>query len=185
MINMAPNLSRRTLLYGGAGLGAAALGLSLGLRRAAPPSPPAWSTLQLDSPEGGAMQLQQWLGRPLLLHFWATWCAPCVRELPALDAWTARQGGLGWQVLGIAADTAAAVQGFAPARGLHFPLALAGSAGLALARDLGNTQGGLPFSVALDAQGRTRWLKRGATEAADLAALDALLPTLASGKDRS
>lgn len=139
----------------------------------------------MSRPDGGDIRLQAWLGRPLLLHFWATWCAPCVRELPALDAWAARQGEQGWRVLGIAADTAEAVQGFAPARGLHFPVALAGTQGLALARELGNAQGGLPFSVALDGQGRARWHKRGATEAGDLAALDALLTELTSGKDRS
>ncbi len=182
---MARTPSRRTLLYCAAGLGAGVLGWSLSARQhVAKGAAPAWAGLQLRRPEGGDIQLAQWLGRPLLLHFWATWCAPCVRELPALDAWAARQGALGWQVLGIAADSAEAVQGFAPARGLHFPLALADTQGLALARELGNTQGGLPFSVALDAQGQVRWQKRGATEAQDLATLELLLQRLTSGKDR-
>ena len=186
MPGMARTPSRRTFLYSAAGLGAAVLGWTFGARRhPANEGRPAWAGVQLARPDGGEVRLDQWLGRPLLLHFWATWCAPCVRELPALNAWAARQGAQGWQVLGIAADTAQAVQGFAPARGLHFPLALAGAQGLALARELGNAQGGLPFSVALDAQGQVRWQKRGATEAEDLTALETLLQQLTSGKDRS
>jgi thiol-disulfide isomerase/thioredoxin len=116
-----------------------------------------WST-SFDTPAGGRIDLAALRGRPLVLNFWATWCAPCVREMPALDRFFADFKARGWQVLGIAADQAAPVREFLARTPVAYPVALAGFAGIELSRRLGNEAGGLPFTVAFD--GRERIMQR-------------------------
>lgn len=106
--------------------------------------------------DGAPLDMRSLLGRPLVLNFWATWCPPCVVELPLLDAFHARHREAGWQVLALAVDEAEAVGRFVASHGLRLPVAVAGVAGLELARTLGNTQGGLPFTVLFDRAGEVR-----------------------------
>jgi thiol-disulfide isomerase/thioredoxin len=112
--------------------------------------------LRLPRPEGGELALATLRGRPLLVNFWATWCPPCVRELPLLDRFVQAQSANGWRVVGIAIDGPAPVQEFLRRTPLGFPVGLAGLEGTTLVRRLGNPGGGLPFSIALDRQGRLR-----------------------------
>lgn len=145
------------LAAGAAGLGVAWWrGLAVGpLEGALPPAPPAdpvWS-LTLARPEGGELALGSLRGRPLLLNFWATWCPPCVREMPEIDRFARQFGPNGWQVVGIAVDQAQPVRDFLARNRVSYPIALAGFDGVALSRQLGNDGGGLPFTVAIDAGG--------------------------------
>lgn len=93
-------------------------------------------------------------GQPLLVNFWATWCVPCVTEMPLLDRFAARQSPTGWRVLALAVDQREPVRRFIAERSLQLPVALAGAAGLDLSRSLGNRHGGLPFTCAFDSTGR-------------------------------
>ena len=77
----------------------------------------------------------------------------------------------GWQVMGLAVDTPDPVKAFLKKTPLDFPLALAGMSGSSLGRQLGNAQGGLPFSVAFDARGEVIWRKIGSTSLEELRAL--------------
>ena len=81
-------------------------------------------TLEFDTPEGKRLALRSLRGRPLLINFWATWCPPCVEELPLLDAFYKENSAKGWQVLGIAVDKLAPVQAFLARQPLAFPVAL-------------------------------------------------------------
>lgn len=119
-------------------------------------------------PEGGELVLQSLRGRPLLINFWATWCPPCVEELPLLDRFHREQAARGWQVVGLAVDQLAPVQGFLRKLPLSFPVGLAGFEGTELARSLGNLTGGLPFTVVLDARGRVLARKMGQVSPQDL-----------------
>jgi thiol-disulfide isomerase/thioredoxin len=121
-----------------------------------------------DTPDGRPVSAAELRGRPLLLNFWATWCPPCVEELPILDAFHTRQREAGWQLLGLAVDQPSAVRAFLRQRPLGFPIGLAGLGGTELSRTLGNAKGGLPFSVLFDRAGRLVERKLGRLQPADL-----------------
>jgi len=160
---------RRWLVAGVAG-GAAVAGWAW-WRSSAAPSPNAaaeqafWA-LQLQTPEGAPLALQQFAGKPLLVNFWATWCPPCVRELPLLSRFAQEQPQV--QLLGLAVDQAAPVQKFLARQPLAFPVAMAGAGGSTLTRTLGNVTGGLPFSILFDTRGNVKQRKIGELSSADL-----------------
>lgn len=126
--------------------------------------------LEFDRPVGGTLQMASLRGRPLLLNFWATWCTPCVEELPMLDAFYRERSAAGWQVLGLAVDQVAPVNSFLRRYPVHFPVAMAGMAGVALSKSLGNISGGLPFSVVLGSDGSVLHRKIGKVTRDDLLA---------------
>ena len=92
-------------------------------------------------------------GKRLLLNFWATWCPPCVEELPLLDAFYQAQKGNGWQVLGLAVDQPSMVRRWLQTRPLSFAVGMAGLDGTELSKSLGNLAGGLPFTVVFGTSG--------------------------------
>lgn len=165
--------SRRNWLWAAVGAGALAAGAGtawwrLRLGDASDTAVEALWRLKPLTPSGAEMPLQAFRGRPLLLNFWATWCPPCVKEMPELDRFAQEVQRDGWQVLGLAIDQAAPVQAFLQQHPVGFPIALAGNDGLALVSALGNPAGGLPFSVLIGANGRIRQRKLGATDLAEL-----------------
>ncbi len=97
--------------------------------------------------------MRKFHGKPLLLNFWATWCPPCVDELPMINAFYRQNHRNGMQVLALAVDKPASVQSFLQRMPLDFPIGIAALAGSELARNLGNLGGGLPFSIFLGSDG--------------------------------
>lgn len=93
-------------------------------------------------------------GRPVLLNLWASWCGPCVREMPELDRYAKTQGANGTQVVGIALDDAANVRAFLQQIPVSYPLLVDTPGPRDAGVRLGNPKGVLPYSVLLDAQGR-------------------------------
>lgn len=177
------SLPRRSLLLGAVAGAAAAAGAGLawwrhgstpgavaGAAGAASPELEALWPLRFDRPEGGELAMATLRGKPLVVNFWATWCAPCVRELPEFDRFHREFGGRGWQVVGLAIDGPTPVREFLGRVKVGFPVGLAGLDGTELVRALGNTQGGLPFSVMVDAAGRIIQRKLGETHFDELSA---------------
>lgn len=130
--------------------------------------PEFWS-LRFEQPAGGELALQSLRDAPLLLNFWATWCPPCVEEMPLLDGFYRQHRIHGWQVLGLAIDSAAPVREFLARRPVSFPIGMAGLAGTDLGRTLGNKSGSLPFSVVIGRGGRVTARKLGVIAPTDLA----------------
>lgn len=126
---------------------------------------PLWDMV-LPAPDGGQFVMAEHRGKPLIVNFWATWCAPCVEELPLLNDFHAKDNG--WATIGIAVDTPANVQRFVQRFALAFPIGIAGTAGLRLSKELGNT-GGLPYTLVVDKKGMIRERKIGQINATDLA----------------
>ncbi len=111
--------------------------------------------LSLPDLEGRPLDLRQHAaGRPLLINVWASWCAPCVEEMPELARFAATQGDNGVQVLGLALDTADGVRGFLQRIPVDYPIVVETPGPRDASVQLGNTQGLLPYSVLFDAQGR-------------------------------
>lgn len=186
-------MNRRHWLLGGAAVAAGAAGMAWQQRRedrlaSAPAATPAvaagpatttpagdpaaglWQS-RFDQPGGGLLELAPLRGRPLLLNFWATWCPPCIKELPMLDAFARERAGR-WNVVGLAIDREQAVRDFLARSPVGFGVGLAGISGSELMRTLGNSAGGLPFSVTFGADGAPRERKLGELTPADLEAWD-------------
>jgi thiol-disulfide isomerase/thioredoxin len=96
----------------------------------------------------------RYAGRPLLVNVWASWCGPCIQEMPELQRFAAKQDGNGIQVVGIALDDAGSVAAFLQRVPVSYPILLdtpgPGDAGVRL----GNPKGVLPYSVLVSADGR-------------------------------
>jgi len=121
-----------------------------------------------ERPEGGTLLMQEFQGKPLLINFWATWCPPCIEELPLIDAFYNRNKSKSLQIIGLAVDQPSMVRRYLTQKPLSFPVGLAGFNGTELGRTLGNAQSVLPFSVIFDAKGRLLAQKAGKLDQADL-----------------
>lgn len=166
--------SRRSWLIGGVGALAAAGGAGWYARRSSATSPSAadgelpdlWSQ-RFAQPDGGELALETLRGKPLLINFWATWCPPCVKEMPELDRfWRSHRQQL--SVVGLAIDSPEPVKLFLQRQPVGFAIGLAGFPGTDLARSLGNASGSLPFTVLLNASGQVVQRKLGETHYAEL-----------------
>ncbi len=126
----------------------------------AKPIPGEIPALELPDLEGSRHSLREYVGRPLILNFWATWCAPCRREIPLLTALLGQYGAEGLQVVGIAVDFRAAVQDYVHRTPIRYPLLIGEQDGLAAVSQFG-MEAVLPFSVFADRRGRILALKAG------------------------
>lgn len=110
--------------------------------------------LQFQGLDGKPHRLSEWDGKLLLINFWATWCTPCLKEIPLLVKAQAEHGDHGLQIVGIAMDRPEPVKLFAERLRMNYPI-LVGDADVAAAMDaLGDELGALPFSVLIGRDGR-------------------------------
>ncbi len=110
--------------------------------------------LALPQVGGGERRLSEFRGRPVLINWWATWCPPCVNEMPLLDAFAKRQGARGIAVVGIALDDPAQVAEFLQRVPVAYPNLLEEPGPGDSSVRMGNTRSVLPFSILADAEGR-------------------------------
>lgn len=123
--------------------------------------------------DGQKVAMEQFRGRPLVVNFWARWCAPCREEIPELVKLRAEQAADGIEVIGVAIeeiDKREAVEAFAATYAINYPVVLAARDGVPLMKALGNAQAGLPFTVYIGRDGRPLGSKMGLVRRADLEA---------------
>lgn len=112
--------------------------------------------LALPGLDGRVHHLSDWRGKRVLVNFWATWCLPCRREIPALNEAQARYGSGRVQIVGVALDDPAQVRAFIRQVPIHYPVLLGMGSTPNPSKRFGDSLGALPFSVLIDRKGRIR-----------------------------
>ncbi len=104
--------------------------------------------------EGKPRSLSEWNGRPQVINFWATWCAPCRREIPMLNALASDGAWPDVALVGIAIDFREDVLRYLESTPIDYPVLIGEQEGLDAARAFGVESLGLPFTAFVDASGR-------------------------------
>jgi thiol-disulfide isomerase/thioredoxin len=171
---------REVLVLGLAGIAAAAAGFLVGPALLQPGRGREDGLLlsaSFPDLQGKTRHLSEWRGKVMVCNFWATWCAPCREEIPLFIAAREKYGSRGVEIVGIAIDNATKVGQFSASFNISYPVLLAGADGLDLMRRLGNSSGGLPYTVTADRQGALVHRKLGALKPGEL---DGVLDPLTS-----
>lgn len=106
--------------------------------------------------DGSWVEPSDFAGRLLLVNFWATWCIPCLREMPLLQSTYDRHIGE-LAVVGVAIDEPGAVREFVEEQGITYPILIGAADVFATQRAWGNASGALPYTVLVDRDGIIRW----------------------------
>jgi thiol-disulfide isomerase/thioredoxin len=104
--------------------------------------------------EGQPQSIRSWTGKSMIVNFWATWCAPCRREIPLLKKIQAAHGAEGFQIVGVAVDFRDDVLKYAKEIGIDYPLLIGEEDGLEAVTKFGQGSLGFPFTVFTDNQQR-------------------------------
>jgi thiol-disulfide isomerase/thioredoxin len=129
---------------------------------------------------GEPQSIKAFGGKPLLINFWATWCGPCLREIPMLKALQSSRADI--QIVGIAVDRREPVQEFAAKQSFNYPILIGQSEAWEAAAALGVDVYALPFTVFAAADGSLLGVHTGELRAEHLAEFQAVVDDLAAGK---
>lgn len=141
------------------GLVFAGLGATLGANKFEP-APAADSAVQqlfgltLNDASAKPQAIKQWQGKFLVVNFWATWCKPCVDEMPELAELQKDLAAKNVQLLGLGIDTPKNIAEFTKKYQISYPVFAAGMDGTSLSQAMGNKAGGLPFTVLISPDGK-------------------------------
>jgi thiol-disulfide isomerase/thioredoxin len=131
---------------------------------------------------GTPRPISDWSGQPLLLNFWATWCAPCRREMPLLQKLHEESGSTGLQVIGIAIDRVPDVNAFTTETGVTYPILVGQEDAIELTEEFGLDVLGLPFSVLTGGNGQILKIQLGELHADDLKLIIVVTEELKAGE---
>ena len=160
---------REALLLGAVALGAAAAGSLIGVLALQARSGAAeLLAAPFTDLSGKPRRLLEWQGRVVTCNFWATWCAPCLEEMPMFSAAQQHYAEKGAVFVGIGIDHAAKIAEFTAKLKISFPILVADSSAIDLVRRLGNPAGALPYTVFLDRSGAIVHRKLGALNRLEL-----------------
>ena len=131
--------------------------LQMYLQPAAPPAAGTLAESRLDFTladlQGNPRQLSEWRGQALLVNFWATWCAPCRREIPLLKQTQSRQSENHLQIIGVAVDFREQVEVYAKEAEFNYPILIGQEDAMAAAEASGIEFVGMPFTLVVAADG--------------------------------
>ena len=143
---------------------------------------PVYPDFALPDLEGNQRNFVEWKGKHTLLNFWATWCAPCRREIPLLKAFQDEHGPDGIQVIGIAVDFPDMVASYAEATKFNYPILIGQEDAMAVAETSGIEFVGLPFTMIVSADGELLNAHIGEIVEADLEHIVEVLNLLDAGE---
>lgn len=117
---------------------------------------------------GRTRNLDEWNGKVLVLNFWATWCPPCLKEIPEFVQLQNKYADGGLQFLGIALQKPEQVVDFVREQGMNYPVLAGETAVIEIAESYGNTSGALPYTAVVDRTGLIHYAKAGPLSGAEL-----------------
>ena len=120
--------------------------------------------IKLPDVDGKLLTLKEWPGKWLLVNFWATWCAPCMHEIPALIAAQTQYEKAGLQIVGVAMDDPDAVRTLMREKGFNYPSMVGDEALQTVMEQFGNTLGALPYTVLIAPDGVIRYVELGGVD---------------------
>jgi peroxiredoxin len=121
--------------------------------------------------EGRTRSIAEWDGKLVFLNFWATWCPPCLEEIPGFMKLQARYADAGVQFLGVALDSPDNVRAFMAEHAVNYPSLHGERDAIALGRRYGNRIGALPYTVVIGRDGRIVRMHQGVLSEGDASAL--------------
>ncbi len=113
------------------------------------------------TPNGKSVDTNEWRGKVLVVNFWASWCPPCVEEMPALDKLQREFSSQNVLFVGIGIDSPSNIREFLAKTPVSYPIVIGGLEGSNLSKQLGNAQGALPYTIIINAQGKATSSKLG------------------------
>jgi thiol-disulfide isomerase/thioredoxin len=128
---------------------------------ASDPSIKAFFANPWQTPDGKSANTEDWRGKVLVVNFWASWCPPCVEEMPALDKIAQEYAAKNVLIVGIGIDSPSNIRQFLKKTPVSYPIMIGGLEGSALAKQMGNAQGALPYTVIINAKGKSVYTKLG------------------------
>jgi thiol-disulfide isomerase/thioredoxin len=120
------------------------------------------------NPEGKAISTQDWQGKLLVVNFWASWCPPCVEEMPELQKLQGEFSQQNVLFVGIAIDSPSNVREFLKKTPVSYPIAMGGMDGSQIYKALGNSQSALPYTVVINPSGMAIYQKLGKIDEEEL-----------------
>ncbi|WP_062308004.1 TlpA family protein disulfide reductase [Polynucleobacter sinensis] len=113
------------------------------------------------TPDGKSVNAEAWRGKVLVVNFWASWCPPCVEEMPTLDKLQQEFSAQNVLFVGIGIDSPSNIRQFLENTPVSYPIVIGGLEGSSLSKQMGNTQGALPYTIIIDARGKSTSSKLG------------------------
>ena len=128
---------------------------------ASDPSIKAFFANSWQTPDGKSVNSENWPQKVLIVNFWASWCPPCVEEMPTLDKIAQEYATKNVLTVGIGIDSPSNIREFLLKTPVSYPIVIGGLEGSNLAKQMGNAQGALPYTVIINSRGKAIFTKLG------------------------